>query len=229
MKSMPGISTRLQKPKETQDKCLLKLRRNPCDPDGNVTSAAASKTQKCFFCENNMHHRRNCPARNASRQRCGKIGHYAKVCHSRTSATLHFPNSDNDSIIYRFVCYKSPIKLNGKKVWALMDTGSTESFICESLVQNLGLSTVPGNNTMSIASTSLGFQTSGYCLVNVKVDRQKYFEVKLAVPPDLCAAVILEQILWGNTKVSVGNLVERGPLKRMRTDYFLGSSITTIC
>ena len=36
---------------------------------------------------------------------------------------------------------------------------------------------------MSIVSTSLSNQMSGYCLVNVEVE--KYFDMKLSVLPDL--------------------------------------------
>ena len=57
--------------------------------------------------------------------------------------------------------------------------------------RELRLPTLPRNNTMSMASTSLSSQMSGYCLVNVQVERQKYFDVKLPVLPDLCAAAIL--------------------------------------
>ena len=47
-------------------------------------------------------------------------------------------------------------------------------------------------------STSLSSQTTRYCLVNVEGDRQKYFDVKLFVLPDLCAVVFLGQDFMGN-------------------------------
>ena len=56
-----------------------------------------------------------------------------------------------------------PIKLNGKKVRALVDTGSTENFKWESLIQKLRLPILPGNNTVSMSPTSLSFQMSGKC------------------------------------------------------------------
>ena len=70
--------------------------------------------------------------------RCGKISHYAKVCNSGTPATLHSPNYVVMAASFTdFFSTVTLIKLNGKRVRALVDTGSTESFICESLVQKL--------------------------------------------------------------------------------------------
>ena len=45
---------------------------------------------------------------------------------------------------------------------------------------------------------------SGYCLVNVEVERQKYFDIKLSVLPDLYAAVILGQdLMWLHKSICV--------------------------
>ena len=55
----------------------------------------------------------------------------------------------------------TPITLNEKKVNDLVDTGSTERFIWELLVQKLHLPTLPKNNTMSMVSTSLIAQSAG--------------------------------------------------------------------
>ena len=39
---------------------------NTHDSNRNIKSTAASQTEKCLFCGNNKHPRRNCPARNAT-------------------------------------------------------------------------------------------------------------------------------------------------------------------
>ena len=67
----------------------------------------------------------------------------------------------------------TPIKINRKKIRTIVDTRSTENFICESLVQELRLTTLSGSNTVPMESTSLSSQKSGYCLVNAEDERQK--------------------------------------------------------
>ena len=64
----------------------------------------------------------------------------------------------------------------------------------------LRLSTRPGNNTVSMASTSLSSQKSGYCLIKIEVERRKHFDTKLSVFPDLCIDVILGQDFMGQHK-----------------------------
>ena len=77
-----------------------------------------------------------------------------------------------------------------------------------------------------MALTSLSSQMSDYCLINVEVERQKYFDVKLCFL--ICVLLLfLGKILWGNTKMSVRNLGERGPLKCVQIDYILCSSTPT--
>ncbi|GFT52189.1 uncharacterized protein NPIL_495871, partial [Nephila pilipes] len=50
-----------------------------------ATSAASSssRSQKCFFCGNDLHSRTICPARDVFCRKCGKKGHYQRVCKSR--------------------------------------------------------------------------------------------------------------------------------------------------
>ena len=108
---------------------------NSHNPNKNITSTVASKTQRCFFHGNNRHPHRDCPAINGMCWRYGKISHYVKVCHSRTSVTLHSPNSVLMAASFiDLVATTTPMKLNGKKIRALVNTVSTESFISELLV-----------------------------------------------------------------------------------------------
>ncbi|GFT72821.1 uncharacterized protein NPIL_249201 [Nephila pilipes] len=59
-----------------------------------ATSAASSssRSQKCFFCGNDLHSRTICPARDVFCRKCGKKGHYQRVCKSR-------PEEDSDETI----------------------------------------------------------------------------------------------------------------------------------
>ncbi|CAB4035173.1 Retrovirus-related Pol poly from transposon gypsy [Paramuricea clavata] len=57
--------------------------------------AATFTSKKCYFCGDNLHNRRSCPARNSNCNNCGKKGHYAKVCKSKapsiTTASMFTP------------------------------------------------------------------------------------------------------------------------------------------
>ncbi|VDI28095.1 Hypothetical predicted protein [Mytilus galloprovincialis] len=49
--------------------------------EDKITAAAAKRPgskQKCFFCGNNAHARRFCPAKDASCHNCFKKGHYIR-------------------------------------------------------------------------------------------------------------------------------------------------------
>ena len=48
--------------------------------------AATLTSKKCYFCGDNLHNRRSCPARNSNCNNCGKKGHYARVCKSKAPA-----------------------------------------------------------------------------------------------------------------------------------------------
>ncbi|GFU60030.1 uncharacterized protein TNCV_3238091 [Trichonephila clavipes] len=49
----------------------------------SAASSFSSRSQKCFFCGNDLHSRTLCPARNVTCRNCGKKGHYQRVCKSR--------------------------------------------------------------------------------------------------------------------------------------------------
>ena len=45
-------------------------------------SAAQSTNELCYFCGKRRHPRTKCPAREVDCNKCGKRGHFAKVCKS---------------------------------------------------------------------------------------------------------------------------------------------------
>ncbi|VDQ17702.1 unnamed protein product [Trichobilharzia regenti] len=109
-------------------------------PSVNETTIAAVES-KCFFCGNRRHPRSKCPARDAICKACGKQGHFQKVC--RSAPSTKSPSSVN-SIISSLVVASAPqsltdavmqLTVNGKSMQALVDTGSSESYISSSVVR----------------------------------------------------------------------------------------------
>ncbi|GFN94502.1 retrovirus-related pol polyprotein from transposon opus [Plakobranchus ocellatus] len=74
---------------------------------------------------------------------------------------------------------------------ALVDTGSSESFISEDKVKDLSIKTFPSPKKISKASTNLSSTTKGHCFVALHHRGQIYRSVKLSILQGLCADLIL--------------------------------------
>ncbi|KRY46189.1 Retrovirus-related Pol polyprotein from transposon 17.6 [Trichinella britovi] len=174
---------------------------NDClsESPGVVTAA---RNPRCFFCGRSKHPRFQCPAREATCNKCGKKGHFAKECRSSvssstsaslstiTSATLAsvgsiFPHSLAKAVFKILLC--------GKEINCLIDSGSSESFIHPEVIKRLGLKTIPSSEPISMASSALSIKALGCITVELKVQDRLYKSFRLRVLPHLCADVILGQ------------------------------------
>ena len=161
-----------------------------------------SGSNKCFFCGYNRHPRQKCPALNAMCKGCGKKGHFQKVCQTTkrqakdnfASATSSFnplfmtfvaaaPNSLSNAVI--------PITINKALAKALVDTGSSESYISPELVSKLGIKQLRSVKEISMASTNYSIKTKGHVFINFDYNNCTYTNVKLSILPGLCAEVLL--------------------------------------
>ena len=167
-------------------------------PEASLLAAAAGYGDtKCFFCGFERHNRRKCPAKNATCGNCGKQGHYAKVCRSPTKPTsaampmLASVSAASPHCLEKAVC---SISINGSKAQALIDTGSSESFVSHALVQKHKWPLLPpqGYGKVSMAATSLTSTVLGTCKARVKLSEEESYDgVTLSVIQDLCCDVIL--------------------------------------
>ena len=154
-----------------------------------------NNNNKCYYCGNNRHPRTSCSARDSICNKCKKNGHFAKVCKStRTeiSASILSPN-----ILLASIGDLSQstiaVKIGTSEYSALVDTGSTESFISSSVVRSLDVIIHPSNSVVSMASTSHQIKVPGYCTVDLVVDGELYAKTKLSVMENLCKEIILGQ------------------------------------
>uniref|UniRef100_A0A2C9L038 CCHC-type domain-containing protein n=1 Tax=Biomphalaria glabrata TaxID=6526 RepID=A0A2C9L038_BIOGL len=101
------------------------LTNSSASPLPNVTIPLNALASKCYFCGSVKHPRSQCPAREATCNKCFKKGHFQRVCKSRSStvsaiATVQSLNLNKSTI---------PICINNVQSKALVDTGSCESYI----------------------------------------------------------------------------------------------------
>ena len=182
-------------------KTLNKLDLDKEETDQSGTVAAGISEQKCYFCGYKRHPRSKCPARDASCKRCNKLGHFAKVCKSGGSKTLGAVQEDEkNSLLFASSSAASGTKslskakvsvcINNTDLSALIDTGSTDSYIDYELAKRLGLKIRVSSTTINMASMSLTGDTQGHCFVNLIYQNRKYHQ-KLLVLTDLCSDIIL--------------------------------------
>ncbi|XP_055869763.1 uncharacterized protein LOC129923337 [Biomphalaria glabrata] len=169
-------------------------------------SAATSK--RCFFCGNSPHQRFRCPARDATCNLCGKRGHFQKVCKSTRqtlkSTTSAIVKADDDTSRTTTVgsswastpasgLTKSTISIlvNGVPLKALVDTGSSESYISSSIAKRYKWKLETSRNRIYMASTHLSRTTHGHIFAKIKYKDEQYESVKLSLLDGLVSDVIL--------------------------------------
>ncbi len=178
--------------------------------------------QFCFFCGGARHSRSMCPARDAACNKCGKKGHYSKVCNSATgkvslgksskqsAAADSTPTRGVDSTQTAWMAATTAsnststtakstvtVEIDGTKLTALVDSGSTDSFIRDDLIQRLGLVVHPSKDQVYMAASTLSAKITGYCVTTIGLNGDSYGGVRLSVLPGLCADVILGQDFMG--------------------------------
>ena len=163
----------------------------------NTTSAAASNVSKlCYFCGRAYHNRTSCPAKYATCYKCNKKGHFSKVCRSKSkddaNACIFTPNLC--AIQPGPECLKNATVvaiINGTELSALIDTGSSTSFINKNTAKMLKLQIFPRNESILMASSNLKGHISGQCVTNVNINGVEYSNVLLKLMNGLCTDILL--------------------------------------
>ena len=164
--------------------------------------AAVIQKKYCYFCGNQYHQRRNCPAREVTCNNCGVKGHFAKVClykkrqHSAgTTATPYYPTICAMGMLAIFPPGLShvavTVTINGHELTALIDSRSSDSFISEDSVKQLGLEIQPSSRTISMALTTMNTSITGCCTITLTLGDNVYNGIRLSVLKDLCSDIIL--------------------------------------
>ena len=177
-----------------------------CDPTTSpsiLASASASASglqrQKCFFCGYSRHPCSKCPApaRDATCSKCQKKGHFKKVC--RGSAPQLSAEGTSAAMWRPMISAASPslakstttVSINGYEAKALVESGSSKSFIHPKLVKSAALHIYPSSGMISMATSSLITKVSGYCLVDLVFEERTYPQLCLSVLTELYVDLIL--------------------------------------
>ena len=169
-----------------------------------MTGSMKQRARTCYFCGGAVHKRNLCPAFKAECRKCGKIGHYLKVCRSnnRESNVTHtaatYTPAHNLLAIASAVpdCLKSVcvmVAVNDAQVEALLDKGSSESFIDRAVATRLNIKFEKSPRKVNLASSIFSADVLGTCLVDIRLNGNLYKNVCLGVMNQLCGDVILGQ------------------------------------
>ncbi len=157
--------------------------------DDDATLAGTFTPKKCYFCGNSIHNRRNCPARNCVCDNCGKKGHYAKVCRSKASTVASIFSPSLCAIVAS--CPESlkqasvMISVGKKTLTALVDSGSSDSYISENMAKHLNLHIHPSTQDVSMALSSLKSHVVGHCYVDITLNEHVYPSCRLGILKEL--------------------------------------------
>ena len=152
----------------------------PYDKEKIPDLCSAFNKPSCPFCGETVHKRFACPAKHSSCYKCGKEGHFAKVCRTRvrkSRANAAAPitenttlgslsktsNSNGDKVnLYIFV--------NGSLARCLLDTGATHNHINSSFCRLSKIKFCPEQNKrIDLAVKGASVKTLGVCSVSVEL------------------------------------------------------------
>lgn len=177
------------------------------DYDINLINAMSKRRQakdSCFYCGKPQHNRERCPAKDEVCYNCEKTGHRAIVCRSKKKSKSYDATRKPLTAMYPCLatikgpeCLKKaviPITINKKsKVNALIDTGSSDSYIHKRLVEELQLPMQSKNSSVSMAESSLTVEVLGSVTADLTMEGNSYECSELAVLDNLCTDVIVGQ------------------------------------
>ncbi|XP_067121509.1 uncharacterized protein [Centruroides vittatus] len=175
----------------SNEKELAEENLNNTEVNALPSHVLAATERRCPYCGYMKHLRNRCPARNEDCNRCGKRGHFSRVCKSKgskpTAAAVTLATVAHSPLSRATV----NIQLNNILARALVDTGSSESFIDYNFALCHRLQIIPHSAQVSMATTALSSTVRGRCIVSINLKGHTYPNVSLSALSGLCADVIL--------------------------------------
>lgn len=172
-------------------------------PENTVSASAATpvfrnySNRKCFYCGGHVHARKTCPAIDVTCQLCNKKGHLAKVCRSKYSTSAATSDQENvtaciiaasPSSLHKAIV---PAYIKGIRAEALLDTGSSKSFINFDFAKLCSLKMKPSQQTISMASLNHTSSVKGETCLTLTLGKHTYENIQLLVVENLCSDMII--------------------------------------
>ena len=176
---------------------------------GKVQAQGNLSRGKCQFCGSGFHNRRSCRARNDVCHQRGKSGHWQVVCRSQAAAVY----GDEESIVASVLCavpsksnsfYASVCVNERSDIKALIDPGSTDSFIRANLAKEVDLN-ITRNSSTTLLADGKPVKLIGYATASLVMCGQEY-DVQFKVIQSLVTPVII-----GNDVLAEHEVVEFRP------------------
>ena len=165
-------------------------------PPTSELNAVSLKSWECIWCGSKAKHPRNrCPASEAKCFSCDSRGHFSKMCKSnkfgkKTGMSAAISSGQNPATV--------KVSMEGREYEALADSGSTQNFVSEAVVNEAKLNRFPYSGIVNMAMLSMTTRIKEVVYVDLIVNNFKYHGVEMFIVPNLCSHIILGETLLKN-------------------------------
>ena len=176
----------------------------PPQPEPSSVIAAGTRnnfqrsTDKCFFCGGPRHPRFKCPAKDSDCKKCGKQGHWDRVCRSGKSAMASVINDFEVSTgrprMYSISSFNSKVfttsSVDRIPATTLADSGSNITCADRDFVMKNNFKVFKSSEIVTLAS-SHSAEITGYIIADLKFKGHLYRQQRISILPDLVAEVVI--------------------------------------
>ena len=127
-------------------------------------------------------------------------GHFSQVCEKQLTGLSDAPKAQVASIATGLAKTMIKVRIDCYVLNALVDTGSSDSFINQNIVRQLNLPSVPSSKTINLASSAITLTDGIVTVPRLEVDGNVYKDFPLSVLPGLCCDVLLGHDLLSKHK-----------------------------